>query len=77
MIKIDFVRTLSRINATAPLHKGAKGRAKIKDYDLVSLTKGRWCEAPEGFHRLRRKKKMNKSGKRWESNTHTHTHNII
>ena len=42
-------RTLSRINATAPLNKGAKGRDEIKDYDLVSLTKGRWCEAPEGF----------------------------
>ena len=35
-----------------PLRKGAKGRDEIKDYDLVSLTKGRWCEAPEGFRRL-------------------------
>ena len=42
-------RTLSRINATAPLNKGAKGRNEIKDYNLVSLTKGRWCEAPEGL----------------------------
>ena len=35
-----------------PLHKEAKGRAEIKDYDLVSLTKGRRHEVPEGFRRL-------------------------
>ena len=33
-------RTLSRINATAPLNKGAKNRGKIEKYALASLIKG-------------------------------------
>ena len=44
-------RTLSRINATAPLNKGAKNRGKLKNaVKLASLTKGRWREAPEGVY---------------------------
>ncbi len=56
MIKIDFVRNPQLHKCDSSLIKGAKSRVKIKDYDSVSFTKGRWCEAPEGFRRLRRKK---------------------